>query len=195
MRWKIVLIAGLVLTGSTLAACGDDGDDDPGTTSPDDDSGTTSPDMTLTSTAFAEGQAIPAEYTCTGDDHSPPLAWEGAPSDAQRFVLIMDDPDAPSGTWVHWVVYNLPGETRTLPAAIQSDDDLPGEAVHGMNSWRRNDYGGPCPPSGTHRYVFKLYALSAPLDLRPGATKSDVITAIENLVVAEGRLTGTYRKP
>ncbi|MEP0762438.1 MAG: YbhB/YbcL family Raf kinase inhibitor-like protein [Chloroflexota bacterium] len=150
--------------------------------------------LELTSTAFSEGQPIPARYTCTGEDISPPLAWRGAPPGTQSFALIMDDPDAPGRTWVHWVVFNLPAEATGLPAAIHSDGDLPGEAVHGQNSWRRNDYGGPCPPSGTHRYFFKLYALDTTLDLAPGATKQQVLDALAGHVLAEGQVMGTYRR-
>lgn len=150
--------------------------------------------LELTSIAFSEGQPIPARYTCTGEDISPPLAWRGAPPGTQSFALIMDDPDAPGRTWVHWVVFNLPASATGLPAAIRSDGDLPGEAVHGQNSWRRNDYGGPCPPSGTHRYFFKLYALDTTLDLAPGATKQQVLDALAGHVLAEGQLMGTYKK-
>jgi len=150
--------------------------------------------LELTSTAFSEGQPIPARYTCAGEDISPPLAWRGAPPGTQSFALIMDDPDAPGRTWVHWVVFNLPASTTGLPAAIRSDGDLPGGALHGQNSWRRNDYGGPCPPSGTHRYFFKLYALDAMLDLSSGATKQQVLDALAGHVLAEGQLMGTYKK-
>jgi len=150
--------------------------------------------LELTSTAFSEGQPIPARYTCTGEDISPPLAWRGAPPGTQSFALIMDDPDAPGRTWVHWVVFNLPADAAALPAAIRSDDDLPGAAAHGQNSWRRSDYGGPCPPSGTHRYFFKLYALDTTLDLTPGATRQQVLDALSGHVLAEGQAMGTYKK-
>ena len=150
--------------------------------------------LELTSAAFREGQPIPARYTCTGEDISPPLAWRGAPPGTQSFALIMDDPDAPGRTWVHWVVFNLAADTTALPAAIRSDDDLPGEAAHGQNSWRRSDYGGPCPPSGTHRYFFKLYALDTTLDLAPGATRQQVLDALAGHVLAEGQVMGTYKK-
>jgi Raf kinase inhibitor-like YbhB/YbcL family protein len=150
--------------------------------------------LVVTSPAFNEGESIPALYTCTGDDLSPELAWSGAPENTRSFALIMDDPDAPGRTWVHWVVYNLPGDTAGLPQGVASDNDLPGDAMQGRNSWRRNDYGGPCPPSGTHRYFFKLYALDTSLDLDPGASKEDVLGAMEGHVLAEGHLMGTYRK-
>ncbi len=150
--------------------------------------------FTLTSSAFAEGSSIPARYTCQGEDISPPLAWQGAPDETQSFALIMDDPDAPGRTWVHWVVYNLPPNVHALPEGIAADAALPGEAVHGRNSWGRNDYGGPCPPSGTHRYFFKLYALDSTLDLPPGAGKEEVLRAMEGHIVAQAQLMGTYRK-
>lgn len=150
--------------------------------------------LTLTSNAFKHEAAIPARYTCTDADLSPELTWSGAPDATASFALIMDDPDAPGSTWVHWIVFNLPADTTTLPEGINSDDDLPGDALHGQNSWRRSDYGGPCPPSGTHRYFFKLYALDSTLDLAPGATKTDVLAAMEGHILAETQLIGTYHK-
>ena len=150
--------------------------------------------LQITSPTFAEEDAIPAVYTCTGDNISPELAWSGAPEGTQSFALIMDDPDAPGNTWVHWVAFNLPTDAVGLPENVMSDDDLPGDAVHGSNSWRRNDYGGPCPPSGTHRYFFKLYALDVVLDLEAGASKDDVLAAMDGHVLAEAQLMGTYEK-
>lgn len=150
--------------------------------------------LTLTSNAFKHEAAIPVRYTCTDADLSPELTWSGAPDATASFALIMDDPDAPGSTWVHWIVFNLPADTTTLPEGINSDDDLPGDALHGQNSWRRSDYGGPCPPSGTHRYFFKLYALDSTLDLAPGATKTDVLAAMEGHILAETQLIGTYHK-
>ena len=150
--------------------------------------------LELSSPAFADGEAIPARYTCTGDDISPALQWRGVPESSRSLALIMDDPDAPGKTWVHWVVYNLPPDSTGLPEAIHADDDLPGDAVHGRNSWGRNDYGGPCPPSGTHRYFFKLYALDTMLDLPPGAPKQDVLGAMEGHILAEAQWMGTYQK-
>lgn len=150
--------------------------------------------LQITSPAFADGTAIPARYTCTGDDLSPALAWSGAPPGTVSFALIMDDPDAPGQTWVHWVVYNLPAEAVGLPEGITANTALPGGALQGRNSWRRNDYGGPCPPSGTHRYYFKLYALDTTLPLGPGATKAEVLAALEGHVLVEAQLMGTYRK-
>ncbi len=150
--------------------------------------------LELTSGAFAEGNAIPTRYSCQGEDMSPPLAWQGAPAATQSFALIMDDPDAPGQTWVHWIVYNLPATTHALPEGVTAGTALSGNAAQGRNSWGRNDYGGPCPPSGTHRYFFKLYALDSVLELPTGASKDDVLHAMEGHILAETQLMGTYRK-
>jgi Raf kinase inhibitor-like YbhB/YbcL family protein len=154
----------------------------------------TSQPLELTSAAFGSGEAIPAKYTCDGEDISPPLAWGDPPQGTGSFALIMDDPDAPAGTWVHWVLYDLPAESRTLPEASPPDGDLPDGGQHGGNSWRRLGYGGPCPPSGTHRYFFRLYALDVVLDLDAGATKKELSQAMEGHVLAEGQLMGTYTR-
>ncbi|MEE8390731.1 MAG: YbhB/YbcL family Raf kinase inhibitor-like protein [Anaerolineae bacterium] len=146
----------------------------------------------LTSTAFAHEEPIPGKYTCDGDDVSPPLQWSDPPADTQSLALIADDPDAPVGIWVHWVLYNLLSDARALPEAIPSEADLPDGSRHGKNSWQRTDYGGPCPPSDTHRYFFKLYALDTALDLEAGATKEQLLQAMEGHVVAQAELMGTY---
>jgi Raf kinase inhibitor-like YbhB/YbcL family protein len=149
----------------------------------------------ITSPAFASGRPIPAEYTCEGSDVSPPLQWTNAPANTKSFALIADDPDAPMGTWVHWVLYDLPPNTTELPEGVVKTRDLPGGAKQGLNSWPRLGYGGPCPPPGRpHRYFFKLYALDAMLDLKPGATKKDVEAAMQGHVLAEGQLMGTYQR-
>jgi Raf kinase inhibitor-like YbhB/YbcL family protein len=148
----------------------------------------------LTSTAFIHEASIPSKYTCDGNDVSPPLEWSDPPTDAQSFAIIMDDPDAPVGTWIHWVLYDLPAETRMLPEAVSSDAELPNGSRHGKNSWRRTDYGGPCPPSGVHRYFFKLYALDVGLDLDAGATKEELLQAMEGHVLAQTELMGTYTR-
>lgn len=150
--------------------------------------------LQLSSTAFRDGNPIPARYTCTDADVSPHLEWFGAPDETASFALIMDDPDAPGKTWVHWVVFNVPPSTGTLLEGIATDDDLPGDAVHGQNSWRRSSYGGPCPPSGTHRYYFKLYALDSMLNLKPGATKDELLTAMDGHILAQAQIMGTYQK-
>jgi len=148
----------------------------------------------LTSTAFAEGQAIPAAYTCDGKDISPPLAWTDPPSGTKSLALIVDDPDAPGKTWVHWVLYNMPAALRHLSEAFPSDRELPDGMRQGMTDSGQPGYGGPCPPSGTHHYHFKLYALDAMLSLAPGATKAAVETAVKGHVLAQTQLVGTYRR-
>jgi Raf kinase inhibitor-like YbhB/YbcL family protein len=148
----------------------------------------------LTSTAFAHEGAVPSKYTCDGDDVSPPLEWGAPPASTQSLALIMDDPDAPAGTWVHWVLYDLPAEARTLSEAISSDADLPAGGRHGTNSWGRTDYGGPCPPSGTHRYFFKLYALDTVLGLDAGASKEQLLQAMEGHILTQTELMGTYAR-
>ena len=150
--------------------------------------------MQLTSSVFVQGEPIPTKYTCDGEDVSPPLAWGDPPRDTQSFVLIADDPDAPAGTWVHWVLYNLPAGARSLPEAVAADAELPDGSRHGQNSWRRLGYGGPCPPSGTHRYFFKLYALDEALDLGPGADKADTLKAMEGHILGQAELMGVYSK-
>jgi Raf kinase inhibitor-like YbhB/YbcL family protein len=148
----------------------------------------------LTSAAFPDGAGIPVKYTCDGVDVSPPLTWSGAPAGTGSFALIVDDPDAPAGTWVHWVLYNLPAAVSELPENIAKVESLDLEgARQGRNDFRRPGYGGPCPPPGpAHRYFFKLYALGAPLTLRAGAQKRDVEAAMEGHVLATAQLMGTY---
>jgi Raf kinase inhibitor-like YbhB/YbcL family protein len=152
--------------------------------------------MQLTSTAFAEGAAIPAKHTCDEKDHSPPLKWSGVPAEAKSLVLIADDPDAPVGTWVHWVLYDLPTTVSELPENSPKGQYLPSGGKQGLNDFKRLGYGGPCPPTGNpHRYFFKLYALDRALDLKPGATKKDVERAMEKVhILGQGQLMGTYQR-
>lgn len=150
--------------------------------------------FTLTSSAFAYGASIPARYTCDGEDISPPLQWSAPPAATQSFALIMDDPDAPAGTWVHWVLYNLPAESRSLPESIPAEAQLPDGSRHGKNSWRRPGYGGPCPPGGTHRYFFKLYALDTLLTLDGDVTEEHLLQAMEGHILAQAELMGTYKR-
>jgi Raf kinase inhibitor-like YbhB/YbcL family protein len=151
--------------------------------------------LQITSTAFAGGQPIPVKYTCQGSDVSPPLRWSGTPANTKSFALIVDDPDAPMGTWVHWVVYDLPADSTGLAEDTPKSQFLPGNAKQGLNDFKRLGYGGPCPPPGkAHRYAFTLYALDTALDLQPGATKQDLLKAMETHVLAEGRLMGTYQR-
>ena len=144
----------------------------------------------ITSPAFSAGQMIPAKYTCDGQDISPPLRWGDAPQGTQSFALIADDPDAPRGTWVHWVLFNLPAETHELPEKAVP----PAGSQQGKNSWGRVGYGGPCPPSGTHRYFFKLYALDTTLNLAAGAGKEQLLRAMTGHILAETEIIGAYRR-
>jgi len=150
--------------------------------------------MTITSTAFDEGGPIPVKYSCKGSDISPPLQWSGAPEGTVAFTLICDDPDAPIGTWVHWVYFDIPSSVNSLPEAFPAGANPPAGGIQGKNSWRRNDYGGPCPPGGTHRYFFKLYALNTVLGLDAGANKAKVEKAMTGHILAEAQLMGTFKK-
>ena len=150
--------------------------------------------LSLSSTAFASGQSIPAAYSCMGKGISPPLAWSGAPTGTQSFALIVDDPDAPAGTFVHWVIYNVPGSSSDLPESVAATATLPDGTVQGSNSARRTGFIAPCPPSGTHRYFFKLYALDAVLDLASGANKEALLKAMQGHILAQGELMGTVTK-
>ena len=133
--------------------------------------GGTGMSLTITSPAFSPNGKIPSKCTCDGDDLSPPLAWTGAPAGTKTFALICDDPDAPAGTWVHWVLWNIPADTIALPEGVRPVDRLPDGTRQGETSFHRIGYGGPCPPSGTHHYYFKLYALDMLLDLPAKSAK------------------------
>ena len=151
--------------------------------------------MKLTSPAFNEGQSIPAKFTCEGADVSPPLQWSGAPTGTKSFALICDDPDAPMGTWVHWVLYGLPATTSELPEKFPANDTLPDGSRQGITDFKRTGYGGPCPPPGKpHRYFFKLYALDAEVALKPRATKRELLKTMEGRILAEASLMGTYQR-
>jgi len=151
--------------------------------------------FTLTSSAFAEGQAIPRHYTCDGPNVSVPLDWSDPPAGTESFALIADDPDAPGGTWVHWVLYGLPGQSRRLPEGVPAKKTLPDGSKQGMNDFRKIGYGGPCPPRGpAHRYLFTLYAVDRAVDLPPGVTKAQLLNAIKGHTLGEAQLMGTYRR-
>ena len=151
--------------------------------------------LTVLSSAFQEGSEIPARYTCEGQDVSPALTWEEPPAETQSFALIMDDPDAPGGVFTHWVLFNLPADSRGLSEAVPTQPQLPDGSLQGKNDFGRSGYGGPCPPPGRpHRYQFTLYALDQTLDLKAGASKKQVIDAMRGHILAQGRLTGTYRR-
>jgi Raf kinase inhibitor-like YbhB/YbcL family protein len=151
--------------------------------------------IALTSPAFKEGEALPREYTGDGKDQSPPLKWGEVPRDTKSLVLLCEDPDAPGGTFVHWVLFNLPPEPRELPAGVPTEKELPSGARQGKNDFDKIGYGGPKPPSGqTHRYEFKLYALDQKLDLPAGATRDEVVKAMKGHVLAMGKLVGKYSR-
>jgi len=148
----------------------------------------------LTTPAFENDGWIPKKYTCDGADVSPSLTWGEPPAGTQSFALIVDDPDAPSGTWVHWVLYNLPAHARSLPEGLPTERELPDGTRQGQNSSGKTGYHGPCPPHGAaHRYFFKLYALNYEVDLPPGASKSELEQAMTNHVVAEGQVMGRFQ--
>src|SRR5262245_47479203 len=146
------------------------------------------------SSAFAEGQPIPAKYACDGEDISPPLNWSNIPPGTKSLALICDDPDAPVGTWVHWVLYDLPATVAELPERVPTTETISNGAKQGINDFKRIGYGGPCPPRGaTHRYFFKFYALDAEMQLKTKATKKELVRAMEGHILAEGQLMGTYK--
>jgi len=149
----------------------------------------------LKSPAFKASQTIPKQYTCEGPDLSPPLSWTDPPQGTRAFALIVDDPDAPMGTWVHWVLYDLPAETLQLPEGVPTKETLSSGAKQGTNDFRRVGYGGPCPPPGpAHRYFFKLYALDQMTGLKSRATKEQLLDAIKGHVLGETQLIGQYKR-
>lgn len=145
--------------------------------------------MKISSTAFGNNGQIPAKFTCDGADINPPLGFEGIPAGAKSLVLIVDDPDAPMGTWVHWVVWNIDPKTAGIP-----ENAVVKGAMQGANDFGKQVYGGPCPPSGTHRYFFKLYALDALPDIKKNATKADLEAAMKGHVLEEAQLVGLYKR-
>jgi Raf kinase inhibitor-like YbhB/YbcL family protein len=150
----------------------------------------------ITSDAFREGAAIPTKYTCDGNDISPALRWSDIPPNTKSFALICEDPDAPSGVFTHWVLYNLPPTVTELPEGVSAKGRLANGAIQGRNDFKRIGYGGPCPPpkDGAHRYFFRLYALDAELQLQAGARREDIVLAMERHVLATGHLMGAYQR-
>jgi Raf kinase inhibitor-like YbhB/YbcL family protein len=150
----------------------------------------------IASDAFREGEAIPTKYTCDGNDISPALRWSDIPPSTKSFALICEDPDAPSGTFTHWVLYNLPPTAVELPEGVSAEARLANGAIQGLNDFKRIGYGGPCPPPNdrSHRYFFRLYALDTELQLQAGAHREDIVLAMEGHVLATGHLMGTYRR-
>jgi len=149
--------------------------------------------LEITSPAFRDGEAIPQKYTCDGADVSPDLNWSAVPSGVTSMALIVDDPDAPGGTWVHWVLFNIPPETMSLPEGVLQASSVEGVGMQGRNGSGNTGYNGPCPPKGKpHHYYFKLYALDSTLDLKPGASKTELEKAMQGHILAEGQFVGTY---
>jgi len=144
--------------------------------------------MRLTSPAFQHNWQIPSEFTCDGSDVSPPLIIHDVPKHAKSLVLICDDPDAPVGTWDHWIVFNMPASAAQIPKGTEPS------GVAGKNSWGKTGYGGPCPPSGTHRYLFKLYALDTELNLPKGSAKKDIERAMQGHIIEKAEMTGLYKR-
>lgn len=151
-------------------------------------------DIIIKSPAFVPGGKIPGKYTCDGMDISPPLTWTSGPEGTKTFALICDDPDAPMGTWVHWVLFNLPADITEFRENLPPEKELESGAKQGMNDFRKIGYGGPCPPGGVHRYFFKLYALDTEINLEAGATKEELLKAMEGHILAEGQLIGRYER-
>ncbi|PSH03247.1 MAG: YbhB/YbcL family Raf kinase inhibitor-like protein [Acidobacteria bacterium] len=147
----------------------------------------------LKTTTFPEGGNIPKKYTCDGVDLSPALSWSDAPAKTQSFALIADDPDAPAGTWTHWIIWNIPAKTAALPEGVPKVENVGDGSRQGKNDFKRIGYGGPCPPPGKpHRYFFKLYALDANLDVKAGVRRDDLERAIEGHVLSQAELMGKY---
>jgi len=150
--------------------------------------------ITVSSPAFEEGGMIPSEYTCDGENMSPPIHWEGIPEEAKSIAVISDDPDAPVGTWVHWVIWNIPHDSNGLAKKLLKEKVLPNGTKQGINDFGKYGYGGPCPPSGTHRYYFKVYALDIKLEISNNSKKKDLLKAMDGHILAEGELMGRYKR-
>ena len=151
--------------------------------------------LSISSSAFNEGDRIPDKYTCEGEDISPQLSWSDTPEGTKSFTLICDDPDAPMGTWDHWLIYNIPADSEGLSEAVPTDESLTDGSKQGLNSWEKKSYGGPCPPPGDpHRYFFKLYALDTMLTLTGDADKSTLEDAMQDHILAEAQLMGTFSR-
>jgi Raf kinase inhibitor-like YbhB/YbcL family protein len=150
--------------------------------------------LVVTSQAFKSGEPIPSKYACDGEDVSPPVAWSGAPQQTRSYALIVDDIDAPTGEFTHWVIFNMVAAETSLQGGVPTVGTLSNGAIQGRNGFGKIGYAGPCPPSGTHRYVFHLYALDTLLNLQAGVSKHDVLEAMKGHVLAEAELTGLYSR-
>lgn len=154
--------------------------------------GETAP-LRLASDAFENGKSIPGQYSCDGANRSPPLHWDGPPAGTVAFALLVDDPDAPAGNWNHWVLYNVPAAAQALGPSVPNNAALGDGSLQGTNDFGRVGYGGPCPPKGsTHHYSFRLYALSATVELQPGAKRAGLLKALKDKTLGQAELTGTY---
>ena len=150
--------------------------------------------ITVTSSAFENGEKIPERFTADGKDISPPLRWKGEKAGVKTYVLVCDDPDAPGGTWVHWILYNIPADITEIEEKTGNSPELPGSALHGRNSWGKVEYGGPAPPSGTHRYFFTVFALDAEIHLSSAPGISELYSAMKGHIISEGQLMGIYKR-
>lgn len=194
VKSSLILIVAILLCGCTGR---NQSDNSAGTNTNQSNTGTGAgqkPEIKVRSAAFQEGGLIPKQYTCDGANISPPLAWEGTPEKAKTLALVADDPDAPAKTWVHWVVFNLPVTTKGLPENVPLRESVAGGGVQGTNDFPKVGYGGPCPPNGTHRYFFKLYALDTELTIGAQTTKEQLLKAMEGHIIAEGQLMGRYSR-
>lgn len=153
-----------------------------------------SANIIVKSNSFSDGGMIPAKYTCDGANISPQLSWDNAPKGTKSFVLICEDPDAPMGTFTHWILYDIPADVHELPENLPKDKVLPNGAKQGIADFKKIGYGGPCPPSGTHRYYFKLYSLDTLLNLEPGLKKEDILKAMNGHILAQGQIMGKYTR-
>jgi len=186
MRTFLQSVVILILSGAcTALACNDH---------PSPETGGKTMEIIIKSSAFNEGELIPIKYTCDGINVSPPLSWSDSPQGTKSFALISDDPDAPMGTWVHWVIYNIPPDINELPENMPSSRILPNGAIQGVTDFGSTGYGGPCPPSGTHRYYFKIYALDTILDLNSEVRKKQLVEAMEDHIIDQGQLMGKYKR-
>jgi Raf kinase inhibitor-like YbhB/YbcL family protein len=150
--------------------------------------------LKVTSSAFSEGGSIPSRYSCDGKDISPPLSWTVGPAGLKSYAIIADDPDAPMGTWVHWVIYNIPATVTSLSENVTKKEKLADGTLQGINDFKRHGYGGPCPPGGTHRYYFKVYALDTVIEPDSGLNKKKLLKAMEGHIIGQGELMGTYSR-
>jgi Raf kinase inhibitor-like YbhB/YbcL family protein len=151
-------------------------------------------EIKITSPAFEDGGMIPSKYTCDGEDISPPLHWEAVPDGTVSIAIISDDPDAPMGTWVHWVLFNLPPDTKELKEKFPDDETLADGTRQGITDFGATGYGGPCPPSGTHRYFFKIYALDKKIDVATIVDKAQLLQEMEGHIIGQGQLMGKYQR-